>query len=407
MLARLRPTLDFMPSPVAERPGLLIRDPFQFSDATLIVPPALVACLEYFDGNHSELDLRSHLVQLTGELDVSGLVAHLTQALSVAGFLEDETFARLKSEAERAFAGAEVREPSHAGSAYPDEEAELTATLAGYMNGALQNDAGPQNGARPLAIAAPHVSPFGGVEAYRAAYASLSPEDAERTFVILGTSHYGAPNRLGITRKPYVTPFGATMTDTALVDRIAQGAAGGAQMEDYCHAVEHSIEFQVVFLQHLFGPRIKIVPVLCGSYARSIYQSGMPEDDENVRRALGTLGEIAAKEGDRLLWVLGVDMAHMGRRYGDSFRAKAGREEMEEVERRDRARIERMERGDASGFWSLVQENHDDLKWCGSAPLYTLLRTLPQARGRLLQYQQWNIDEDSVVSFAGARFDRA
>lgn len=401
MLSRLRSSLDFMPSPVEDRPGLLIRDPFRFSDAMLVVPPALVQCLQFFDGNHSELDLRSHLAQLTGELDVSSLVSHLTEALSGAGFLEDETFARLKSEAERAFGEAELREPSHAGSAYPAEKDELSSTLAGYMDGARE-----ESGRRAMAIAAPHVSPFGGVEAYRAAYATLTPQDAERTFVILGTSHYGAPNRLGITRKPYVTPFGETVTDTALVDRIARGAGAGAQMEDYCHAVEHSIEFQVVFLQHLFGPRIKVAPILCGSFARSIYQGGMPEDDEAVRRALGTLGEIAAKEGDKLLWVLGVDMAHMGRRYGDAFQAKAGRDEMEAVEQRDRERIERMTEGDAAGFWNLVQQNQDDLKWCGSAPFYTLLRTLPDARAKLLQYQQWNIDEDSVVSFAGMRFDK-
>ena len=172
----------------------------------------------------------------------------------------------------------------------------------------------------------------------------------ERTFVILGTSHYGEPDRLGLTRKAFVTPFGEAITDTAIVERLANEAGDGAFMEDYCHAVEHSIEFQVVFLQHLFGPDIRIVPILCGSYARSMYQGGLPEDDEHVRRALGALGEMAAQEGDRLLWVLGVDMAHMGRRYGDAFEAKAGRGEMEEVARRDRARIERMEPGDARGF---------------------------------------------------------
>ena len=148
-------------------------------------------------------------------------------------------------------------------------------------------------------------------------------------------------------------------------------------MEDYCHAVEHSIEFQVVFLQHLFGPDIRIVPMLCGSYARSIYQGGAAGRRRAVRRVLGALGELAAREGDRLLWVLGIDMAHMGRRYGDPFEAKAGRDEMEEVARRDRARIERMEHGDARGFWDLVQQNQDDLKWCGSAPIYTFLKAVP------------------------------
>lgn len=400
MLARLRASLDFMPSPVEDRPGLLMRDPFQYSDATLIIPPGLIGCLEYFDGNRSELDLRAYLVKLTGELDVSPLVKHLTETLSTAGFLEDENFGRLKGDAERRFAEAPLREPVHAGSGYPGEAEELRSTFAGYMNGAASRGAG-----RPMAIAAPHVSPFGGVDAYRAAYSALGPEDAERTFVILGTSHYGAPDRLGITRKAFLTPYGETVTDTAIVDRIVSEAGAGATIEDYCHAVEHSIEFQVVFLQHLFGPRIRIVPILCGSFARSIYQGGMPEDDETVRRTLGALGELAAREGKRLLWVLGIDMAHMGRRYGDSFEAKAGQREMEEVERRDRARIERMEKADAQGFWNLVQENRDDLKWCGSAPIYTFLKTAPEARATLLQYQQWNIDEQSVVSFAGLRFD--
>jgi hypothetical protein len=387
-----------MPSPLDDRPGLIIRDPFHFSDATLIIPPALVPCLEFFDGVQSELDLRAFLVRATGDLDVGGLVQHLHETLSTAGFLDDENFARLKNEAERAFAEAPVREPVHAGSGYPAEADALKQTLSEYMT-----DAPPRNG-RVLAIAAPHVSPFGGVESYRAAYSALSPEDADRTFVILGTSHYGEPDRLGLTRKPFLTPFGEARTDTNFVDRLASEAGNGTFMEDYCHAVEHSIEFQVIFLQHLFGPNIRILPVLCGSYARSLYQGGMPEDQEPVRRALGALGELAAKEGDRLLWVLGVDMAHMGRRYGDPFPARAGQNEMTDVARRDRQRIQCMEQGDSQGFWSLVQENHDDLKWCGSAPIYSFLKAVPQARAHLLHYQQWNIDEQSVVSFAGVEF---
>jgi AmmeMemoRadiSam system protein B len=398
LLPRLRTQLDFFPSPIADKPGLVVRDPFHYSDATLIIPAPLVGCLEFFDGQHSDLDLREYLIRITGELDVSRLVANLTDALSNAAFFDDETFARRKEQAEREFAAAPVRLASQAGGGYPADAAALTTTFNGYMQGA------PPPDGRVLAIAAPHVSPFGGVEAYRAAYSALSPLDADRTFVILGTSHYGQPDRFGLTRKPFETPFGETITDIALVDEIAAAAGDGAAMEDYCHAVEHSIEFQVVFLQHLFGPRIRIVPLLCGSFARSIYVGGLPEDDDNVRRVFGSLGEIAAREGDRLLWVLGIDMAHMGQRYGDAFEASAGQREMQTVERADRARIDRMQSGDARGFWDLVQHNRDELKWCGSSPVYTFLRAIPGARGRLRHYQQWNIDEHSVVSFAGMAF---
>lgn len=400
MLPRLRASLDFLPSPMEDKPGLVIRDPFQFSDATLIIPPALIECLEFFDGQHSRLDLRAHLVRVTGDLSAGDVEGHLTGALSDAGFLEDETFARRRAETEGAFARAAVREPAHAGSGYPEEPGELRETLASYLDG---EPAGAARG-RLLAIAAPHVSPFGGVDAYRAAYAALTPDDADRTFVVLGTSHYGQPDCLGLTRKSFVTPYGEAVTDTKLVEELEGKLGPAARMEDYCHAIEHSIEFQVVFLQHLFGARVKILPVLCGAYLRSIYEGGMPEDAEPVRRIIGGLGEMAAREGSKLAWVLGVDMAHMGRRYGDPLTAIAGREEMAEVEQRDRARIRCMEAGDALGFWQQVQQNQDDLKWCGSAPIYTFLQAVPEARGSLLRYQQWNIDEASVVSFAGMSF---
>ena len=233
---------------------------------------------------------------------------------------------------------------------------------------------------------------------------SLTPSDADRTFVILGTSHYGMPDRFGLTRKPFVSPYGHTTPALDLIDSLANQAGDAVLMEDYCHAVEHSIEFQVVFLQHLYGPNIKILPILCGSFLKSLYDGGLPEDDEQVRRMFGALGEMAAREGSKLCWVLGVDMAHMGQRYGDRFTAVAQQAEMAEVAERDRKRIASMEAGDARGFWEQVQHRQDDLKWCGSAPIYTFLRAVPQARGELRHYQQWNIDEASVVSFAGMRF---
>jgi AmmeMemoRadiSam system protein B len=159
-----------------------------------------------------------------------------------------------------------------------------------------------------------------------------------------------------------------------------------------------------VFLQYLFGPRIKVLPILSGSYFRSMLRNGFPEEDTALERAFGALGEIAAREGRKLCWVLGVDMAHMGRRYGDALPAVAGQAEMEAVVSRDRERIERIQAGDARGFWELVRENQDELKWCGSAPIYTFLKAVPGARAELLHYQQWNIDPESVVSFAGMKF---
>ncbi|MCX7603162.1 MAG: AmmeMemoRadiSam system protein B [Bryobacteraceae bacterium] len=400
-LPRLRMDLDFLPSPLEDRPGLMMRDPFGYSDVTLIVPPPLVPLLAMFDGEQSEDELRAAIYRMTNDLRSGEIMDHLKNALERAGFLEGPVFEQMKEARQRAFAESPIRQPAHAGSAYPDEGGMLREWMS-------QQGLEPGGDGEDLVgIAAPHVSPEGGWASYREAYRVLGRGLADRVFVVLGTSHYGEPEKFGLTRKDFVTPFGTARTERALVERLASRAPRASKMEDYCHAVEHSIEFQVVFLQALFGPEVRILPILVGPFARSLYRGGRPEEDECVREFLDALGELQAAEGKRLCWVLGVDMAHMGRRYGDPIQAEAQRGEMLEVAERDKARIQKLEQGDAEGFWNLVQPNHDDLKWCGSAPFYTFLKAVPEARGRMRHYEQWNIDPQSVVSFGAIEFRRA
>lgn len=396
-LPRLRFNLDFQPSQDPQKPGLYIRDPYHYSNATLLVPPPLVAALECFDGQQTTLELRAELVRITGEIQVGDLEQHLYDSLNEAGFLENERYRELKSNREAEFASEATREAAFAGSAYPDNTKSLATVLRSRI--------GTAEGANEtIAIAAPHASPDASWETYRAAYAALPAEAGDKTFVILGTSHYGAPDRFGLTRKRFSTPFGEASNATHLVDELERAAPDAIRMEDYCHAVEHSIEFQVVMLQHLYGPSVKILPILCGPYVKSIYDGSLPEDNPDVARFLEALGNLFAREGRNVYTVLGIDMAHMGRRYGDPIRATANVGEMLAVEQRDQQRIEQIQKGDVRSYWSLIQEGQDDLKWCGSAPLYTFLRTQPAARGELLRYHQWQIDPESVVSFGAMKF---
>jgi len=411
-LSPLRHDLEFIPSPVTGQPGLLVRDPYRYSDVTLIVPPLLARCLPLFDGAHSDLDLRELLVRLTGRLDdVGQIVEQMPQTLSEAGFLRDTAFDRLRAQRERAFAESPLRAAVHAGGGYPSDPRDLEQTL-GRWRGELP----VADGAPPVmeevtdgvvAIAAPHASPHAAVPTYAAAYRALPADAADRTFVVLGTSHYGEPSRFGITRKSFQTPLGAARTDVALVDELARAAPEAFTAEDYCHAIEHSIEFQVLFLQSRFGPDVRIVPILCGPL-----WGARPEDAAPVARGLEALGAMQDAHGARLTWVLGVDMAHVGPRYGDRQRVRAHQGQMLAVTERDRARLDRVAAGDADGFWRLVRGDgaggqpagRDDLKWCGSAPLYAFLRAVPGVRARLLHYDHWNIDDDSVVSFAAMAF---
>ncbi len=401
LLPALRRGLDLLPSPVPERPGLLVRDPLGYSDTTLILPPPLVPCLVCFDGGHTELDLRQLLVQATGDLQVGGLVQHLVETLASAGFLEDEVAARQRDQREREFREAPLRTAAHAGSAYPEDAEALRETLDAHLR-AGEGETLPEP-AGLCGIAAPHVSLEGGSAAYGAAYRGLGAELRGRTFVVLGTSHYGEPDHLGLTRKPFVTPLGETTVDRELLDALEGCRA--VRAEDYCHRREHSVEFQVVFLQHRFGPGVRVLPILCGPFS-SAQLGGWPEDDPGLREAFEALAELSRRGGERLFWVLGIDLAHQGRRYGDRARARAGQGAMSAVEAQDHERLARAAAGDAHGFWHEVQQQGDPLNWCGSSPLYTFLKAVEPSSGQVLRYEQWNIDPDSVVSFAALAFHR-
>lgn len=398
-LPKLRLDLDFFPSPDTSRPGLLIRDPFRYSDRTLLIPLPLVQVLGCFDGEKSALDLRAELVRITGEIQIGELEKHLFDSLDQAAFLENDTYHEMKSRCEAQFEAQPERAPIFAGAAYPNDRLHLADLLAARVGA-------PGGDGAIAAIAAPHASPDGAWDCYSAAYRAMprKEEGSKKTFVILGTSHYGAPDCFGLTRKEFLTPFGRASMNIGLVNELAQKAGGTVKMEDYCHAIEHSIEFQIVFLQHLYGPDINIVPILCGAFAKSIYQGGMPEQNPALARFFDVLAEISAREDKRLFWILGIDMAHIGRRYGDRAMATANAGEMLEVAERDRERIRRIEDGDTHGYWSLVQQNRDDLKWCGASPLYTFLKVRPQTRAKLLNYGQWQIDPQSVVSFGALQF---
>jgi AmmeMemoRadiSam system protein B len=408
-LPHLRLELDLMPSPLEERPGLLMRDPFQYSDATIIVPPLLAQALALFDGQSTDLDLRAWLTRKTGELQTAELAEHLLRTLEENGFLHSDTFFRLRDEKQAEFAAAPERTPAHAGSAYPDDADALRAAMLGWDMPTASSGAVPARKGGLIGLAAPHVSPEGGFKSYAAAYRRLEPEDVTKTFVILGTSHYGEPETFGLTRKAYQTPLGPVESDRAIVDELELSAPGSIRMEDYCHSSEHSIEFQTVYLQAALnqalpeGERLRAVPILCGSFFRSLESGDPPETQERLRRFFDALAELQVKRDD-LIWVLGVDMAHIGRRYGDATPAQAEAGHMLEVRRKDEARLACIEDGDADGFFALVHPKRDELRWCGYSPIYTLLRSVSRLKGRTLSYEQWNIDPQSVVSFAGIEF---
>jgi len=405
VLPALRRTLDILPSPEADRPGLLIRDPMHYTETILYVPPTWALALRCLDGEHTELDVQELLTRATGSLVFSDQVRELIGVLAQEGFLETEEFERRREQRHREFQQQHERTAVHAGAAYPASAAEIRQTFAEYFS-SVQVETGGTD--RLVGVAAPHVSPEGGRNCYAETYGRLAaiPALAQRTFIVMGTSHWGAAGKFGLTRKPFVTPLGTLRVDDELADWLEQRGGAAVSSEDYCYAFEHSVEFQCVFLQYALGPELKIVPILCGPLGDSprLASAASAANDQGTECFLDALAELARNYQDRLFWVLGIDLAHRGRRYGNPYAAVANQGRMADVAEQDRRRLELVCAGDSRGFMELVKSGGDDLNWCGYSTLYVFLRAIGKVRGRLRRYEQWNIDPQSVVSFASLEF---
>lgn len=267
MLPQLRGALDILPSPVPDRPGLILRDPFRYCEEMLLIPSAWVPVLSCLDGKHTGRDAQELLVRHGGgELVYSEQIQGFVSMLREHGYLETREFFDLKDKKHAEFRASRKREPLHAGEAYPNDAKRLREVFDPHFS---ESHASHDEAGSLIGLAAPHVSLEGGWNCYASAYGRLDPSWADKTFVILGTSHYGQPDRFGLTRKSFATPLGPVEVDQPAVDFLIENAADGVEVEDYCHAVEHSIEFQVVLLRYRLGVSVKIVPILCGPFFQS------------------------------------------------------------------------------------------------------------------------------------------
>ncbi len=151
----------------------------------------------------------------------------------------------------------DVRPAAVAGLFYPRDPQELSATVAALL--AEQHvPAQP-----PKALIVPHAGYAYSGKVAAQAYASLgSAARALRRVLLLGPSHREWFRGLAVpTVRAFATPLGQVRVDTAAVSRLC--ALPSVMRSDAAHALEHSLEVQLPFLQHV-APSAEIVPVVAG-----------------------------------------------------------------------------------------------------------------------------------------------
>lgn len=385
---------------------ICLRDATHLTQQVLPVSPAAVAILRCLDGKHSLRDIQAEFCRVTQQVlpleQLQSFIAKLDEAL----LLVSPRFQAYQENVLRTFRESPIREPSHAGTAYPATSEQIARLFDKHFES--PKGPGQDDGRRhktPVAIVSPHIDLRRGGPGFAWAYQQLAHGPKVDTFVILGVAHSGAKHRFAGTKKAFQTPLGIAKNDETFMDALAGKLQFDLYEDEFAHRSEHSIEFQVVYLQHVIGDRypFQIAPILVGSFHDLLDGGQQPIHDPEVAAFASALRETIAESGKRIVVIAGVDLAHVGGRFGDEFTVNEG--VRQQIEADDREMLKILEACDAPKFFRMIHEEQDARRVCGFAALYTMISSLNVKKGKLLYYDQnFEKDTNSVVSFASMSF---
>jgi hypothetical protein len=403
-----RPRLRALEAFPIEQDGerlIALRDPSGFTEQVILLPIPALDIVSLFDGERS-VDEIHQVVRSRHGLEAPGPeeIARFAERLDEAGFLDSPSFAARQRGIEEAWLASPLRPAAHAGGAYAGDPDGLRSQIDGFF----VHPEGPglpvssAEAPRLRGLVAPHIDFHRGGPTYAWAYRALLERSDADLFVILGTCHAGMADPFAATLKPYDTPLGATGVDREFFEALSRRYGHDLLASETAHRSEHSIEFQAVMLRRLLGSRpFTVLPVLASFLHEAVWAGGEPEADQRVPRFLDALGETIAASGRRVCVIAGVDLAHVGPRFGDAESNTPAF--LDRVAREDRKMLEAVTASDPAAFFASVAADGDSRRICGFSPIYAFLRALPGSRGELLRYTQWP-DPQGAVSFCAAAF---
>ncbi|MFH1409703.1 MAG: AmmeMemoRadiSam system protein B [Nanoarchaeota archaeon] len=217
-------------------------------------------------------------------------------------------------------------------------------------------------------------------------YHALIEGQQPDVYVILGPNHTGM-GRSSVLLDDFQTPMGIAKVDKEFGEALLDNTQ---HLNDNpsVHALEHSIEVQLPFLQ-FSNKEFRFVPIVISTAAY------IEEIAEGIRKAAKQLNR-------RVCVIASSDFTHYGMSYGYMPFTERIRDNIEKL---DMAAVEFITRFDAAGLHSLIRRTGATI--CGYLPIMTLLKTLEKGEGKqLCYYTSGDVTGDNTtsVSYVGMTF---
>ncbi len=381
--------VDLIPGDYQGQPVFFLRDPVGIVEEIVAIPQGIVYLLSMMDGEHDLRDLQVEATKRSGQLVPYEEIEKLVKFLDEKGFLWSKTFEEIKERAYAQWFQQKIRPMAHANSAYPLEREDTRKFINEILALAKVDGSKP-----PQILIAPHIDLRVGAKAYAEAYRRFNIPSGSR-IIILGVGHH-LDFPYSVLTKDLATPFGILRNDRGGLLYLSRSKNLELFPDHMAHKLEHSIEFQALFLHYLKGEEIVVLPFLISSYHL------LKQNLELVHKLVEGLLELF---DERTYMVLGIDFCHLGLRYGDPFPLDF--QLAERALHLDRELLELSFSGKSEELERRFAEN-DRMKICGSGPLYLLSLLLEkgnfQGRGEIFHQEMLPFGEGSGVSVASAGY---
>lgn len=363
------------------RSVVALQDIAQMVSRPCVVSREAIVLIEQFDG-------RTHLSDLVDRFHVPvrqlvALVRHLDEHLLLRGPRFEAFVAQMRQEY--------------------DARASLPIRAAGGMtDGMLARalDAVPPRSAAGVieGLVVPHLDFERGQRTYAAGWRyvrdHIGPGGVDRV-LILGTNHFGQATGAVLCDRGLDTTLGVVHVDREFVEAMQRADRGIVRRmleHRLDNAREHSLELQGPWIRHVLGPDVRVVGLLMHD---PTIRQGASYDGRGVSfdQAMGVVRAALADAGGRTLIVASADLSHVGTDFGDDRPNTAAR--LDQVAAHDHEHLELLRTGKLATFLDSMARRQNPTRWCtigGMAALWTLL---PDARPRLLQYEQSSDDLES------------
>ena len=395
--------LQFSPIKEGEEQYIVLWDPSGLSREKLVLPLNYFFIIQHFDGDHSIQQIGALYLKRFGEFLMPGKVEQLVADLEAKLFLEGDRTEGAKAQARHAYREATVRPAGFAGKSYEADRGQLKKQIDGFFSSKEGPDFKPSsNKGRPIkGLVVPTYEPKHAGPIYAWAYKELQESQQPDVLIIIGTAHAGLEGLFAVTDKDFETPLGIVPVDRQIIERL-KALVPEYFSEDLAHLTEHSIEFQLPFVQTNTGAAapITMVPVLSSFSAMSMSD---PSVRATVERFLAAVREAVSASGKTACVIAAGELAHLGMRYGDS--APPTDFSFHRSMQYDLEMLKYVEDLKPEEFAGYIQKEKDQRRISGFSPIYCLLRLIDAEKGQVLRYDRGITDQyNSTVTYASMAF---